>query len=67
MAKKQQVFPENCCGACKFSHDVEGQLECFASPPVTLMDEAMEVIYIRSVPVSPEDHICHLFLNRQHA
>lgn len=67
MAKKQQVFPEDCCGACKFSHDVVGNLECFGNPPSVLMDEAMEVIYIRSVPVAHEDYPCHLFINRQHA
>jgi hypothetical protein len=66
MAKKSD-FPKECCGVCKYSHDENKTLYCFANPPLPYYDEGGEELHSRGYDVEPTDPPCHLFKGREHA
>ena len=62
-----QGFPDECCGICRFAHNREGQIECFANPPVIYAEEDDTTVYVRSVAVDAHDPVCVHFRARMSA
>lgn len=53
-----------CCGACSFAREEDGMLWCYANPPMIAVDPEGEIIYVRQVPVEPQDISCIQFVPR---
>ncbi len=65
--KKEDLFPAECCGVCKFSHSLEDQLQCWANPPLVHVNDVDIELVTRAANVEPDDPICHLFKPKEHA
>ena len=62
MATKKPVMPPECCGNCRFSHDVRGQtfLLCMVQPPFPVMsqEEDNQIDWLRGGATEPNDPRC---------
>lgn len=69
MAKRQSTpdIPAECCGVCKFSHNMGQDLVCYVASPVLLPDENGVISAHRGVEVFPQDPICKDFQPRMHS